>query len=565
MPLEQTTLRYIIYARKSSESDDRQVQSIDDQVNRLQLLAHDISLTVVGIYTEAKSAKKPGNRPVFDEVLRKVESGEADGILCWQINRLSRNPIDSGRLSWLLQQGILKSIQTIDRQYLPDDNVLLFSVETGSANQFILDLKKNVKRGIESKLQKGWAPNIASLGYLNDKVEKIIIKDPERFDLVRKMWDLMLTGAYTPPKILDIATNEWGFKTRVWNKKGYGGQPIARSAIYKMFTNPFYAGFIPYYGRLYQGKHEPMITIDEFDRVQLLLGKRGQPRPQTKEFAFTGVIRCGECGCVYTAETKRKLLKNGSIKEYTYYHCTRKTRKVKCSQRKVIREEVLEEMIKNEISKYTISPDFLKLALEGLNSRNDKEIETRSKIYETQHALLVQTQNELDELTKMRYRQLIDDATFTKERNNLVTSVARVKNHLRETESRAEKWLELTEETFLFATYARNAFVNGGLELKKEILLGLGETPIIQSGKLIITPHEWLVPIEKSYPPLLEKFQRLEPNKKPVNIGQSKAIDSISTRWLTTVEEVRKVFERLDNAAIHIPNVILAENKNKFK
>ena len=135
-------LTYFLYARKSEESDDRQIQSINDQINDLKNLAGRLNLNIKQQYTETRSAKKPNNRPLFDEMLKRIENGEADGILCWHINRLSRNPIDSGKLSWMLQQGILKSIQTMDRQYLPDDNVILFSVETGSSNQFILDLKK---------------------------------------------------------------------------------------------------------------------------------------------------------------------------------------------------------------------------------------------------------------------------------------------------------------------------------------------------------------------------------------------------------------------------------------
>src|SRR3990170_7700459 len=125
-------IKYFLYARKSSESEDRQVQSIDDQINRLKKFASDLNLNIKKTYTEAKSAKKPNNRPLFDEMIQRIENGDADGILCWQINRLSRNPIDSGKISWLLQQGILKSIQTIDRQYLPEDNVLLFAVEAGT-------------------------------------------------------------------------------------------------------------------------------------------------------------------------------------------------------------------------------------------------------------------------------------------------------------------------------------------------------------------------------------------------------------------------------------------------
>ncbi len=523
-------IKYFLYARKSSESEDRQVQSIDDQINRLKQLASDLNLDIKKVYTEAKSAKKPNNRPVFTEILERIESGEANGILCWQINRLSRNPIDSGKLSWLLQQGILKSIQTIDRQYLPDDNVLLFNVESGMANQFIIDLRKNSRRGMEGKAERGWLPSRAPLGYLNDKLNHTITKDPERFNIVRKMWDLMLTGNYTPPKILDITNKEWGLKT-IKTKKG-GGVELSTSLIYKMFSNVFYTGMFKWDEKVFKGNQEPMITLEEYDRVQMLLGKKGKSRPQKHEFAFTGSIRCGECGCLYTAETKRKLIKTtGKIKEFTYYHCTRKTKKVNCSQRKVIPVDNLELQIEKEIEKYTILPEFLQWALEGLNKKNDTEIEDRTKIYEMRHKALVQAQKELDELTKMRYRELIDDEIFLKEKNNLQGKIAQMQNKLRETETRAERWLELTENTFNFATYARKAFLTGGLELKKEILMALGEQPIIKDKILSIKPNEWLIPIKNNYPALEKEYLGLELGKKPVNKAKMEAVASIRARW----------------------------------
>jgi len=530
-----TKIKYFLYARKSSESEDRQVQSIDDQTDRLKKFAQDLNLNIKKTYIEAKSAKKPNNRPIFDEMMQRIENGDADGILCWQINRLSRNPIDSGKLSWLLQRGILKSIQTIDRQYLPEDNVLLFSVESGVANQFILDLSKNTKRGMLSKLEKGWQTGVAPLGYLNDKENKIIIKDPERFNLIRKMWDLMLTGNYTPPKILDIVNNKWGFKTRKF--KRIGGNPLSRSGIYKIFTSLFYAGIIKNAGIQYEGKHESIITLEEYDRVQMLLGRKGKPRPKHHKFAFTGSIRCGVCGCLYTAETKKKLIKTtGGIKEYTYYHCTRRTAKIKCNQRKNIPVDDLELSIEKEIEKYTILPEFLAWALEGLNKKNDTEIEDRTKVYEMRHKTLVETQKELDELTKMRYRQLIDDEVFIREKNILRSKIAQLKKYLRETETRAEQWLELTEKTFNFATYARKAFLMAkgktGLELKKEILLALGKTPLIKDGKLLIEPNDWFVPIKNGYPALEKKYTELELSKKPVTSAQTEALSSIRAHWL---------------------------------
>ena len=503
-----------MYPRKSSESEDRQVQSIEDQVDRLKDLANNLNLEIKEILPEAKSAKKPYCRPVFTEMLERIEKGEANGILFWQINRLSRNPIDSGKLSWMLQQGILKSIQTIDRQYLPDDNVLLFNVESGMANQFIIDLKKNSMRGMVGKADRGWLPSRAPLGYLNDKLEHTIIEDPERFHLVRKMWDMMLTGNYTPPQIQEIANKEWGFRTPK-TKRG-GGVEIATSLIYRMFTNMFYTGTnFMWAGKLYtNGNQKPMITLEEYDRVQVILGRNGKPRAQTHEFAYTGLMVCEVCGSMYTASEKTKMVKRtGELTTYVYYHCTRKKKDVKCNQRSPMTLKELEDQIDIEMERYTILPKFQQWALEILNRDNDKEIEERTKVYETQHKSLVETQKELDALTKMRYRDLIDDETFIKGRDELKATIAKLKLNLRDTESRADKWLELTEKTFNFACYARKEFITGSLEKKREIYSALGQNFSVKDKNIHITPNEWFVPIEKAYPALEAEYKRLELDK----------------------------------------------------
>ena len=106
-----TPIKYFLYIRKSSESEDRQVQSIEDQNIRLNALSAQLKLEIVDVYEEAKSAKKPNNRPKFTEMLGRIRAGEANGILCWQINRLTRNPVDAGELQWMLQTNLIQSIQ----------------------------------------------------------------------------------------------------------------------------------------------------------------------------------------------------------------------------------------------------------------------------------------------------------------------------------------------------------------------------------------------------------------------------------------------------------------------
>ena len=257
-----------------------------------------------------------------------------------------------------------------------------------------------------------------------------------------------------------------------------------------------------------------MITLEEYDRVQVILGRNGKPRAQTHEFAYTGLMTCEVCGSMYTASEKTKMVKRtGEPTTYVYYHCTRKKKDVKCDQRSPMTLKELEDQIDIELERYTILPKFQQWALEILNRSNDKEIEERTKVYETQHKTLVETQKELDALTKMRYRDLIDDETFIKGRDELKASIAKLKLNLRDTESRADKWLELTEKTFNFACYARKEFITGSLEKKREIYSALGQNFSVKDKKIHITPNEWFVPIEKAYPALEAEYKRLELDK----------------------------------------------------
>lgn len=529
-------LKYFIYARKSSEDKSKQIQSIQSQIEVLQEYAKRNGLQIVGIMKEEKSGKTPGIRAVFHNMLQLIEKGEANAILVWKLDRIARNLLEGGRVIDMLQNGIIQEIRTPEERHLPTDNVYSIAIQLCGANQYSRDLSINVKRGLNDKIKKGWRPGTAPEGYLNSKTKERgandILIDPQRFQLVRKMWDLMLTGNYTPPHILDIANNKWGYRTRITKRKG--NKPLSRSAIYRIFTNPFYAGIF-YWGKekvQYEGIHQKMITLEEFDRVQKLLGRKGKPRPKTHRFAYTGSLRCAECGCLFTAIEKEKLIKStNEIKKYTYYFCTRKKKTIKCSQKKVLTEQDLELQIKNELEKFTILPEFLHWALEILNEKNDKEIEDRSKIYETQQKAVAQSQKELDELTKMRYRLLIDDETFLKEKKELQSKIGILKQKLNETESRAERWLELTEKTFNFATYARQRFLTGGLELKKEILMTLGQNPVIREGKLVIEPNEWLQPIKNGYPALEAEYLRLEPIKMAQNRHKMEVLSSIRTQW----------------------------------
>eukprot|EP00825_Cyclidium_porcatum_P049897 TRINITY_DN872_c0_g1_i3.p1 TRINITY_DN872_c0_g1~~TRINITY_DN872_c0_g1_i3.p1 ORF type:complete len:258 (+),score=38.68 TRINITY_DN872_c0_g1_i3:441-1214(+) len=194
--------KYFLYARKSSESEDRQMASIDDQIAEAKKLVERYNIKVVDIISESKSAKEPG-RIGFNTMLKRIQKGEAQGILTWKLNRLARNPIDGGQISWMLQKNIIKHIQTFERDYNPSDNVLLMQVEFGMANQYVKDLSIDVKRGMRQKAERGWFPSTTlPIGYAHNTayslgVDSEIKINKEQFDILRKLWKLLLTGKYS--------------------------------------------------------------------------------------------------------------------------------------------------------------------------------------------------------------------------------------------------------------------------------------------------------------------------------------------------------------------------------
>jgi site-specific DNA recombinase len=508
-------LRYFIYARKSSESEDRQMASIDSQIDELKKLAKESDLNVVRIFSESKSAKAPG-REVFADMIQRIKKGEADGIICWKLNRLARNPIDGGEVSWMLQQSIVKHIFTYGRSYYSTDNVIVMAVELGMANQFVRDLSVDAKRGLRSKAERGWYPSFSTLGYIHNplkkKGDKEINKDGERFNLVRKMFDLMLSGSYSTPKIWEIATKEWGLR----NKQG---GKIAKSTVYRILTDPFYYGEFEYpkgTGNWYVGKHEPMITKDEYDRIQELLGTDGRPRPKTHAFAFTGMIRCGECGCLITAEDKVKRQKNGNVHNYTYYHCTKK-KEVSCSQ-KTIRDSKLEEQIAEELLTITIPPEFREWALQAIQEENRREFTDKKSLIESQQKAYNACMEEFDGLITMRAKDQIDDEAFLRRKTPLEQEKKRLKKLLEESDKAIDDWLEKAEVLFGFAETASWRFKTGQLQDKKEVLAYLGSNLLLTDRKLLITKKNELLAIKE----MAKEEKAIRARLEPLGFGSDK-------------------------------------------
>ncbi|MEX1014259.1 MAG: recombinase family protein [Candidatus Paceibacterota bacterium] len=362
-------VKYCLYARKSSESEERQVLSIDSQIKEMLELAEKDNLEIVEVKRESHSAKDVAQRPVFNELISDVKQGKFNGILTWAPDRISRNAGDLGSVVDLMDQGILKEIRTHSQVFTNNPNEKFLLMILGSQAKLENDNRGvNVKRGLRARCEMGLWPTLAPLGYLNqkrmDKKGEVII-DPERAPIIKQIFEKMAYEKWSGRKIYHWLKFEKNFYTR-------GNKTLSLSGIYRLLQNSFYYGEFEYprdSSTWYKGRHKPLITKELFDEVQEQL-KRGNIIRESKEFAFTKLMTCGICGSGISAEEKYKKLNNGTTVKYIYYGCTR-SRDRYCKN-KYIREKELIKKLRKMIDKIDINELGMRYKLEEEIKRFNK-------------------------------------------------------------------------------------------------------------------------------------------------------------------------------------------------
>lgn len=513
-------MKYIIYARRSTEDrEDRQVLSIDSQIEEVQRKFP--GLEIVEIIRESKSAYKPYNRPEFQRMVELFQNGKVQGLLAWHPDRLSREPISGGMAMHLLDQGFIKDLKFASYNFdnSPEGKMMLALVLSQS-KYFSEKLSVDVKRGMIKKCKMGCMPTKPPLGYMPDKLaekgEKRHIKDPERFDLVRKMWDLMLTGQYPILKIVRIA-NQWGLTTRPSRK--VPAQPLSKSTVYKVFSNTYYTGKFEWDGEIHQGQHPPMVTLEEFEKVQQLLGRRYVPRAKKYDSLTAGLIRCS-CGAIVVVEKKIKFVKAENLTRlYEYVRCTRQKKGNDCKEPQIKLKD-LESQIIVKLGGIKISDAFHKWAIKNIHQQQDKELKDRTSEVSSLRKAHDECQKKLDNLLSLKISpansdgSLLTDDEFKVRKAEITKERDRLSEVIQQQDFRADKWADALTEAFDTAVNAQRMFEEAkeNVQKKKEILAKIGANFLLSNGKLHIEAKRAYIAIENKLPEIrqVEERGRLE-------------------------------------------------------
>ncbi|MDE3067739.1 MAG: recombinase family protein, partial [Verrucomicrobiota bacterium] len=447
---------YFLYVRKSTDVEDKQVLSIDAQLNELRDFATREGLRVIAELIEKQSAKTPG-RPVFNAMLERMEAGEADGILAWHPDRLARNSVDGGRIIYLLDTGKIKALKFPTFRFEADpQGKFMLNIMFGQSKYYVDSLSENTKRGLREKVRRGEYPGPAPIGYLNDYRTKQIVVDPERGPVMRQAFERYATGEVTFDDMREFFGAR-GIRTS-------NGKLLARSHMSKIFANPFYYGHFHYAGEVHEGKHAPLITKETFDKVQAIINRRWRWSPGEKKRepkAFMGLLRCGECGYGISAEIQ---------KGHTYYRCSKKNKLKRCSQ-PYIREEALNDEITVLLKPFALRADWAEEMLTRVNEEKKQVAQSAMQLAAQKRAEVDKINARLQRLLDSFLDELIDRETFTAEKAKLMSQKKTLEEQkARLTAGRAD-WLEPFKKWILTAKNAGEIAVSGSLQEKRVLAL----------------------------------------------------------------------------------------------
>ena len=469
-------MKYILYARKSTEEDDRQILSIEAQVFELKEFAAKEKLEIVASFQEAKTAKEPG-RIKFAETLSFIEQGKAEGILSWNPDRLARNSVDGGKIIHMIDRGLIKSLKFPTFWFEPTpQGLFMLQIAFGQSKYYVDSLRENVTRGMRQKVRNGVWPSKAPLGYLNNAKTRGIDVDTDKSSKIKKLFKLYATGNYN---LRELA--EWCKRV---NLKSNLGNDISIGKVHELLQNIFYIGLMKYKSEIYEATHEPLISKKLFDRVQEIMREKGKPQKVKKHnFAFLGLMKC-PCSAAITAEKKTK----PSGREYIYYRCTKK--KGPCQEKHFLRQEELYEQIKSFLQKVSLSSRDAEKVLAELNKEELQAKEQAKTTVKNLKTKLVEVEKKLEKLLDVYLEETITVEEYASRKEKLVKQKVGLQEQIRDFEQRGLSWLEPARDFVLSLNQAAKLLENENKMEMTTFLKNIGSDCILQNRQLLFSPQK---------------------------------------------------------------------------
>ncbi len=395
---------------------------------------------VVTEFSIIESAKASEKRDDFNAAVDYIKKHpNVKFVYLEKPDRLTRNLKDATLAYELVYDYDVTFIFTRDNFVLNKNSnshaKFQFDIKAVLAKNYIDNLSDEVKKGQRGMLEEGkWPGGLSPTGY--KKVDKLLAPDEPRSSFVVKAFELYASGSHSL-RSLKGELDKQGFRST-------NGKLLTRSNYFNILRNPIYYGAMLWNGKLYEGKHQPLIDKQLFDKVQEMLRrtKNGELIPvyAKHNVTYRGSLQCGECGCKITADEKIKINKgNGKVHRWVYYHCTHFK---PCTQTGSVREESIDEQISSLLSGLSLGPNTTEWLKNKLRESHQEEITFRESALNALNNNLIQVRNRLDKVYDDKIDGVIDEETYHRKRQQYLLELENLKGEIKKHEIADQKYID---------------------------------------------------------------------------------------------------------------------------
>lgn len=387
-----------IYARVSTEEQEKEGFSIPAQLKLLRGYAQKQGFTVIREFVESETARSTG-RTGFNAMLVYLKKNkECRSILVEKTDRLTRNFedfISLGITCTNRELHLVKEGRVLTRNSSVND-FFMQNIQVSMAAFTSHNISAEAKKGMRTKAEQGYYPSVAPLGYLNTTNSvgiKVITTDPVSAPLIKQMYE-----SYSKGSVSLLAIEKEMYSLGLRSRKG---NRVGSSTIYKMLRNPIYRGKFIWNDIEYDGKHESIVSSALWFAVQDTRNGRSIAKPkQSHEFAYIGLMKCGHCDCAVTAERRKQ--------KYSYYHCTGHRGK---HGEPHVREEKLDEQFSNLLEGLVVDEKVAEFILKGVQQDT---ADSRKALRDTRERLVSQRKRLLRRSDVLYYDRLDERIDLTR-------------------------------------------------------------------------------------------------------------------------------------------------------
>ena len=473
-PFYMSKPKYFLYARKSTEDDDKQVMSIEAQLYELREYARRENIEILEEFQESKSAKSPG-REVFQKLMMRVEQMGNVGILAWHPDRLARNSIDGGRIIYAVDTSRIIALRFPTFWFEPTpQGLFMLQVAFGQSKYYSDNLKQNVERGFRQKLRRGEWLTRAPFGYVNNPRTRNIEPDVVKSKVVVRAYEEYAKGGHTYESLAQFLA-EHGVCTKA-------GTPLGKASVVRLLSNRAYLGLTKHHGEFFHGSFAPILSPTLFEAVQKRLHERARPRhhKQSHNFPFVGLFRCGECHSMITAQWTTGRWGG----KYRYYRCTKKNGH--CSQ-KYLQEDALAMQTKEQLQSVSLPDDWTEYMLGKVEDWDKVDKQSSGSHVERLKTETKEVERKLDALVDLHLNGDIERAAYVSKKDVLMRQKLSLDTKLSAVRHGRKNWVEPLRKWILDSKHAGFLASNTNYAEIREFVRSFGTNPAMQDKTISIS------------------------------------------------------------------------------